>query len=54
MLIEKKVFGKIKKKQHLPIAALAAALATLGSTAEARNATVLIRGFPDWLNGMGW
>lgn len=36
------------------MAALAAALATLGSTAEARNATVLIKGFPDWLNGMGW
>ncbi len=31
---------------HLPIAALAAALATRGSTMEARNATVDITGFP--------
>ena len=30
----------------LPKAALAAALATLGSTTEARNATVDIMGFP--------
>lgn len=36
------------------MAALAAALATLGSTAAARKATVLIRGLPDLLKGMGW
>lgn len=37
-----------------PKAALAAADATLGSTTEARKATVLMTGFPDWLKGIGW
>lgn len=32
----------------------AAAEATRGSTTEARKATVLITGLPDWLKGMGW
>lgn len=40
--------------QVSPKAALAAAEATLGSTTEARKATVLMTGFPDWLKGMGW
>uniref|UniRef100_A0A1B0AJA8 Uncharacterized protein n=1 Tax=Glossina pallidipes TaxID=7398 RepID=A0A1B0AJA8_GLOPL len=34
------------------IAALAAAAATLGSTTEAKNATVDINGFPDLLKGI--
>lgn len=41
-------------RQFSPKAALAAADATLGSTTEARKATVLMTGFPDWLKGMGW
>lgn len=32
----------------------AAAEATRGSTTEAKKATVLITGLPDWLKGMGW
>ncbi|TNN56665.1 hypothetical protein EYF80_033092 [Liparis tanakae] len=40
--------------QYPPRAARAAADATLGSTTEARKATVLMTGFPDWLKGMGW
>ena len=43
-----------KKMCYLPRAAFAAALATLGSTTEAKNATVDITGFPCWLNGTGW
>lgn len=39
---------------HTPRAALAAAAATLGSTTDARKATVLMTGFPDWLKGTGW
>ena len=35
-----------KKMCYLPRAAFAAALATLGSTTEAKNATVDITGFP--------
>ena len=41
-------------RQDSPMAALAAALATLGSTTEARKATVDIIGFPDFENGTGW
>jgi hypothetical protein len=37
----------------LPRAALAAALATLGSTTDAKKATVDITGLPCWLNGTG-
>ena len=33
---------------------MAAELATLGSTVEARKATVDITGLPDWENGNGW
>lgn len=36
------------------MAALAAAAATLGSTTDAKKATVDIIGFPDLLNGIGW
>ena len=39
---------------HLPRAALAAALATRGSTTEARKATVDMMGFPLCENGTGW
>lgn len=38
----------------LPRADFAAAEATRGSTTEAKKATVLITGLPDWLKGMGW
>ncbi len=43
-----------KSKHNKPIAALAAALATLGSTTEARNATVDMMGLPDLEKGTGW
>ena len=39
---------------HSHRAALAAAAATLGSTTEARKATVDMTGLPCWLNGIGW
>jgi len=39
---------------NLPRAALAAELATRGSTVDARNATVDMTGLPDWENGRGW
>lgn len=38
----------------IPKAAFAAADATRGSTTDARKATVLITGLPDWLKGTGW
>ena len=41
-------------KIDIPNAALAAALATLGSTTDARKATVDMMGFPLWENGTGW
>lgn len=45
---------KFKTRDFSPRADLAAAEATRGSTTEARNATVLITGFPAWLKGTGW
>lgn len=42
------------KRNNWPKAALAAALATLGSTTEARKATVDMIGFPLLENGIGW
>ena len=41
-------------KKGLPRAALEAALATRGSTTDAKNATVDMIGLPLWLKGMGW
>ena len=42
------------EKKGLPRAALEAALATRGSTTDAKNATVDMIGLPLWLKGMGW
>ena len=36
------------------MAAFAAELATLGSTMDAKKATVDMTGFPAWLKGIGW
>lgn len=44
----------IIRYRYLPIAALEAARAILGSTSEARNATVDMIGLPACEKGVGW
>lgn len=46
--------GNNCRDELVPKAAFAAADATRGSTTDARKATVLITGLPDWLKGTGW